>query len=82
MSWNFDMDSAPRGEVYTRVVSTKKGHKELPGFRYEKVILAGACGTVTVSRWLPEEERWEMFSKKENPIAWMAWPTSPVEVPS
>ena len=82
MSWNFDMTAVPRGETVLQTRPGKNGPVEVPVYKHAKVILAGACGTVTVSRWLPEEERWEMFSKKETPIAWIAWPTSPVEVQS
>jgi hypothetical protein len=78
-AWNFNMDQAPRGEEREvsrtvgkhRIVSVKLEHVPAP------IIAAGACGVVTVSRWLPEEERWNMFTKASPPVAWMPWPTHP-----
>lgn len=46
-----------------------------------KIIALGSVGTVTLSRWMPKENRWEMFTKDCPPIAWQPWPTAP-EVPS
>ena len=77
--WNYDMDAAPRGEYVTTTYTNGKGKKvEKTVYQHQKVILASPCGVVTVGRWLPNEERWEMFTKAVPPIAWMPWPTSPV----
>lgn len=45
--------------------------------RGQMIIAAGSKGHVTVSKWLPREERWQMFSKDTPPLAWMPWPTHP-----
>lgn len=81
MNWNFDMASAPRGEELARVVKTAKGDRLVPHYEHVRIIAAGNKGIVTLSRWLPNEERWEMFTKDVPPFAWMPWPTAP-EVPS
>lgn len=79
MTWNFNMDECPKSyfvEVTKTnrlgVTSTYKEVVEVP------VILASAdCDTVTVSRWLPKEKRWNMFAKKQAPLAWQPFPTHP-----
>lgn len=77
--WNFDMSAAPRGEYVTTTYTDGKGKKvEKTTYQHVRIILASPCGVVTVGRWLPSEERWEMFTKGVPPIAWMLWPTSPV----
>lgn len=77
-NWNYDMSAAPRGNYITRTQKGKDGEPvEVTAFISQKVILGGACGTVTVSRWLPDEQRWEMFSNKETPLAWQPYPDPP-----
>ena len=81
-NWNFDMSTALRGT--TRIVARKIGDNiaEVSTHETQKVILAGKCGVVTSSYWIEAEQRWCMFSANEEPIAWMPWPDSPVEVPA
>lgn len=75
MAWRTDIENAPRGRMVEQPGpkgSTRSVH------RPELVILACVDGkTVTVSRWLPEEGRWNMLSKKEQPVAWQPFPTHP-----
>lgn len=77
MKWNFNLDEAPRG--YSRFVTRRIGKNDItteehvPGL----IIAAGNDGVVTVSRWLPKEERWNMFTKDVPPMAWMPWPKHP-----
>ena len=81
MEWNYNMKECPKSyfveeEIINRLgVETKiKKVVEVP------VILASAdCLTVTTSRWLPKENRWNMFSKKQTPLAWMPFPSHPKE---
>lgn len=75
--WCFDMSKAPRGKYV--VVNRKfgKGVASARVFEPDKLILASKCGKVTVSRYLPDEKRWEMFAKGEQPIAWQLWPNHP-----
>lgn len=80
MSWNFDISQAPRGEM----VVFDSGRKDRFGepilherFQAAHVILATKCRKVLKSHWLPDEERWVMLAKGEEPVAWMAWPEHP-----
>lgn len=77
MSWNFDISTAPRGNV--RKVKRIIGKNEVEVDVHEPIIIiaAGSGGVVTVSRWLPKEERWNMFTKAVPPIAWMEFPQHP-----
>jgi hypothetical protein len=72
--WRYDMENAPRGAV-------KVESREINGKTYEierhvpaLIIAGGRCGVVTLSRWLPDQGRWNMFSKDAPPIAWQPWP--------
>ena len=71
-SWRFDIENAPKGrtiELPGPKGSVRKVHKP------ELVIIACSDGeTVTLSRWLPDENRWNMIGRNETPIAWMEWP--------
>lgn len=78
-AWNFNMDQAPRGEVreVTRVVGKHKTISVTLEHIPVQIIAAGSCGVVTLSRWLPVEERWNMFTKASPPVAWQPWPKHP-----
>ena len=73
--WQFDIENAPRGrdvQLARPKGSTRTVHQP------ELVILASADGkTVTVSRWIPAEGRWNM-GKNEQPVAWQPYPSHPV----
>ena len=73
--WSFDIENAPKGrmvEVSGAKGSVRRVHKP------DLLIVAAPDGvTVTVSRWIPDESRWNMLGKNETPIAWMEWPTHP-----
>lgn len=75
MSWRTDIENAPRGRWADQPGpkgSVRKVH--VP----DLVILASADGqTVTVSRWIPNESRWNMLGKSETPVAWQPFPTHP-----
>jgi hypothetical protein len=77
MSWNFDISKAPRGSYV--VVNRKfgKGQADTRVFKPDRVILATKCGKVTISKYLPDEKRWEMLAHGEQPVAWQAWPDHP-----
>jgi hypothetical protein len=36
----------------------------------EQIFAAGSCGVVTVSYWIPDQGRWNMFTKAVPPMAW------------
>ncbi|GGA64733.1 hypothetical protein [Pelagibacterium lentulum] len=70
--WNHDMAKAPRGRI--RLMPTGKGNSTRKVFEPAKIVVASACGVVTVSRWIDDERRWEMFTSEVGPIAWMPHP--------
>jgi hypothetical protein len=76
-AWNFDVSQAPHGHTVDDFVQTAKGVRKTTRFMPVKVILATKCGKVTVSKYLPDEDRWEMLQKGEQPIAWQLWPLHP-----
>lgn len=77
MEWNFNMDEAPRGEL--KVITRRIGKNEVAFQQYvgEQIIAAGSEGVVTLSRWLADEGRWNMFTKDVPPIAWQPRPAHP-----
>ncbi|AVH41856.1 hypothetical protein [Agrobacterium tumefaciens] len=77
MNWNYDISAAPRGKMVPTTVKTKDGLKETETYQREYIIAAGHCGAVTKSYWIPDQERWCMFSKDVPPRAWMPWPENP-----
>ena len=78
MAWNFDMDAAPHGRVEQRTRKVKDADVPYEHFVRDRIIVAADDGkTVTMSSWLPEEGRWEMFTKDHPPIAWQLWPEHP-----
>lgn len=76
-AWNFNMDEAPRGSV--RTVTRKIGRNDgtFQEFVPDLIIAAGNGGIVTLSKWLPKEGRWNMFTQAVPPISWMPWPDHP-----
>lgn len=76
-AWNFDMDEAPRGTSRTVSRTLGKNQIEVEEFTPYFILAAGNGGVVTFSRWLPNEGRWNMFSKAVPPLAWMPWPSHP-----
>ena len=78
--WNFDISQAPRGKTVETVVQTAKGPRGQSRFVPDRVILATKCGKVTLSHYIPDEDRWMMLGKGEQPDAWFAWPTHPSQI--
>lgn len=78
--WNFDISEAPRGGLVDRQTSRsdKEGNPVVVSeWVSPRVIAASSCGKVISTRWMPESERWEMFTKESPPIAWQPWPAHP-----
>ena len=77
MEWNFDIEQAPKGhyEDITKTIGKNvfMTVRHVPIF----IIAAGNGGVVTFSKWLPDEGRWNMFTKAVPPLAWMPWPSHP-----
>ncbi|MBN7764096.1 hypothetical protein JYP52_23445 [Nitratireductor aquibiodomus] len=76
--WCFDMHSAPKGEVVQRETIRNGTVTTVETYKPCRIIVAGRCGVVTMSKWIPDEDRWEMFTQDSPPIAWAHWPSSPV----
>ena len=76
-AWNFDMSEAPRGHHEDRAVA--KGTRKV--FIPARIIAAASDGTVTLSNWIPDQQRWNMFTEDAPPIAWMPWPEHPGSQP-
>lgn len=74
MTWNHDIRTAPHGRY---VVQQRREGVDVRVFVPERVILATKCGKVTISHYLPEEKRWMMLAKGEQPVAWQKWPEHP-----
>ena len=78
MTWNFDMSAAPRGRIEQRTRKVKDTDVPYEHFARDRIIVAADDGkTVTMSSWLSDEGRWEMFTKDHPPIAWQVWPEHP-----
>lgn len=76
--WNFDIEQAPKGHWSERKVAGRGGsERTIKTFHATRLIVASKCGVVTSTRWIPGEERWEMFMKDSPPIAWQFWPDHP-----
>lgn len=75
--WNFDISQAPRGRNIVTTRDGKNGPMSVTRFVPDRVIAASKCGKVTVSYFIPDEDRWCMFTHGEPPIAWRPWPEYP-----
>ena len=77
MAWNFDISQAPKG--FLQDVRKTVGKNIVMSVEHvpDLIIAAGNGGVVTISKWLPKEGRWNMFTKDAPPLAWMPWPTHP-----
>lgn len=74
MTWSSDISQAPRGNMVETTVQTSKGPRTTSRLVPTKVILTTKCGKVTLSQYIPDEERWLMLGKGEQPVAWQPWP--------
>ncbi len=69
--WSFDISAAPKGgeKVISGRVAGTRDYERRVHVR-ERIFAAGNGGVVTVSYWIPEHERWCMFTKAVPPMAW------------
>ena len=68
-TWSFDITKAPRGRYRIVAMANGKGTRKV--FEPVEIITASACGVVSVSRWVDDEKRFDMFTAEVPPIAWM-----------
>lgn len=83
MTWNFNMDEAPRGH-FKKVTRTVNGKDRVQEKHVPEKIIATDGEIVTVSYWIPSSNkppkhngRWAMFATHEAPLAWMPFPKPP-----
>jgi hypothetical protein len=76
--WSFDIKSAPHGRYE---IKQRREGIDTRVFVPERVILATKCKKVLLSHYIPEEKRWLMLGKGEQPVAWAPWPTHPEALP-
>ena len=77
MSWNYNMDEAPKGRYEKREKVGRNGEVvKFDVFIPDTIIVASKCEKVIVSRYL-ETGRWNFFTKGVPPIAWQPYPTHP-----
>jgi len=73
-------DSPVRGESQERFIprpnSRGGGGSSHREFHPNRVLVDFPDGVVRVSWWVPSEERWMFFSKKNPPTRWHPLPTS------
>jgi hypothetical protein len=72
--WNFDISAAPTGGE--RTITGKVGGSrdyERKSHIKEHIFAAGTGGVVTVSYWIPDQGRWNMFTKAVPPMAWRTY---------
>lgn len=76
--WNFNMSEAPKGHTEKRSFSVRDREVTKDVHVPELIIAADPdSDVVTVSRWIPKEDRWNMFSKNRPPLAWKPFPKHP-----
>lgn len=69
--WDFDISAAPKGKeriISGKVAGTREYERNI--HVRERIFAAGNGGVVTVSYWVPEQGRWNMFTKAVPPMAW------------
>ena len=76
MSWNFNIEEAPKGRRFKREIKQKDKIIYQPVFEEQRVLTASKCGNVFVS-YMTEKGRWSGYTDKELPIAWMPFPKHP-----
>ena len=77
MEWDFNISNAPRGHEEEKIKTIKGKDVVSKVFVPVKIIVACKCGTVTLSHWIPQQQRWNMLAKGEKPLAWLPWPEHP-----
>jgi len=73
------MSTAPKGKYIDQ--KGPKG-KTVKVFRRKWILTASPCGKYIMTHWIPEQERWNLYSKKTAPLGWFPVPdliTKPVE---
>lgn len=72
MEWQ-PIETAPKGGI--KLVSGNKGVREM--WISPRILTFTSAGDLTITYWVPDGERWCMFSKKTPPTHWMPLPSPP-----
>lgn len=79
MSWNFDINTAPRGKKITSTRHVGKNTHEITDFVPDVIWAATKCGKVIRTYWIPENGktpgRWSGLATGESPLAWQPFVT-------
>ena len=67
------IETAPKGEK--KPFPGGKGVREI--HVSPRILTFTSAGDLTISYWVPEGERWSMFSRKTPPTHWMPLPEPP-----
>ena len=70
MNWQ-PMNNAPKGGFETVTKKVNGASVTSRAFVPAMLYTASQCGKVIVSHWMPDQDRWHMYSKGETPIGWM-----------
>lgn len=81
MTWNFDMDAAPRGAEVVNTQRVGKNDVQVSRWVAPMILAAGPSGNfVGATKWDNKRKAWVFFSEDAPPIAWMPFPSHPHEV--
>lgn len=70
------ISEAPKSYVETVEVNTVEGVRKREYFRFIKILTIGNDGEMRMSYWIPEYERWNMYTKDNPPVLFY-----PIELP-
>ncbi len=72
MTWNYDMQSAPKGTV--KRVKLPKGKQGFREITLKVPILISTKDEVVLSTWSKGRDQWSGIATDQIAIAWMPWP--------
>ncbi len=67
MTWQ-PIETAPKGTTKTVPVGNKGGERVIHVPAY--VLVPTSAGDITMSYWIPDQQRWNMFAAKHPPTHW------------
>ena len=77
MTWNFNIDEAPRGQIVEHEVVRNGKTVKTKAFAPDRIMAASKCEAVFPTYWVEKENRWSGFCKDEQPLAWQPYPVHP-----
>ncbi len=67
MGWQ-TIETAPKGKTRKAPVGNKGGERII--YDPDYILVPTSSGEITLSCWLPDQQRWNMFSAKHPPTHW------------